>query len=98
MGNCQAVETATAVSERPHSKSYRFYCKVSASEVVKFTFFGTCNEPNTNSATGSGEAPVNQTPTLNETTTVAQSTLGRTLAWEPHVASMESALKKSRNA
>ncbi|CAN6886698.1 unnamed protein product [Brassica oleracea] len=37
----KAVETATAVSERPHSKSYRFYCTVSASEVVKFTFFGT---------------------------------------------------------
>ncbi|CAF2153052.1 unnamed protein product [Brassica rapa subsp. narinosa] len=51
----------------------------------------------TDTATGSGEVPVNQTPTLNETTTAAQSTLGRTLAWEPHVASMESALKKSHN-
>ncbi|CAF2087573.1 hypothetical protein BRARA_F02192 [Brassica rapa] len=35
MGNCQAVETATAVLERPDGKSERFYCTVSASEVIK---------------------------------------------------------------
>ncbi|KAJ0231332.1 Basic-leucine zipper transcription factor K [Hirschfeldia incana] len=35
MGNCQAVETATAVLERPDGKSERFHCTVSASEVIK---------------------------------------------------------------
>ncbi|KAF8112574.1 hypothetical protein N665_0063s0060 [Sinapis alba] len=35
MGNCQAVETATAVLERPDGKSERFYSTVSASEVIK---------------------------------------------------------------
>ncbi|CAN7067369.1 unnamed protein product [Brassica rapa subsp. trilocularis] len=34
----KAVETATAVLERPDSKSDRFYCTV----IVKFIFFGTC--------------------------------------------------------
>ncbi|CAH8346314.1 unnamed protein product [Eruca vesicaria subsp. sativa] len=35
MGNCQAVETATTVLERPDGKSERFYSTVSAREVIK---------------------------------------------------------------
>ncbi|KFK28017.1 hypothetical protein AALP_AA8G460700 [Arabis alpina] len=35
MGNCQAAETATTVIQRPDGKSERFYCTVTASEVIK---------------------------------------------------------------
>lgn len=37
MGNRQAVETATAVLERPDSKSDRFYCTV----IVKLIIVNT---------------------------------------------------------
>ncbi|ESQ31625.1 hypothetical protein EUTSA_v10005054mg [Eutrema salsugineum] len=35
MGNCQAAETAMTVIQRPDGKSERFYCTVSASDVIK---------------------------------------------------------------
>ncbi|CAA7035004.1 unnamed protein product [Microthlaspi erraticum] len=35
MGNCQAAETATTVVQLPDGKSERFYCTISANEVIK---------------------------------------------------------------
>lgn len=35
MGNCQAVETATTVAQRPDGKLERVYSTVTASEVIK---------------------------------------------------------------
>uniref|UniRef100_A0A1J3H0C3 Uncharacterized protein n=3 Tax=Noccaea caerulescens TaxID=107243 RepID=A0A1J3H0C3_NOCCA len=35
MGNCQAAETATTVVQLPDGNSERFYCTVTANEVIK---------------------------------------------------------------